>query len=142
MTEQEITAVLRAQAHIRARKRAMIYMALGKMENTLERSGVIIHPDVWAEYCRQSLAALLQPDFSQDLKSRVATIAKDLDENHQCRPAYGQAASAQRPAQTWLRPSGKDGNKARRRREPLRCRLILQCTDDRELPELGDLSSH
>lgn len=42
MTEQEIKAVLTAQAHIRARKRAVIHMALGEMEAALERSGVFM----------------------------------------------------------------------------------------------------
>lgn len=37
MTEQEIQAVLRAQAHIDSRKRAMISMALGKMKDVLKK---------------------------------------------------------------------------------------------------------
>ena len=48
MTEQEIEAVLTAQAHIRARKRAMILMALDEMKSALDRRGVSIHQDVWA----------------------------------------------------------------------------------------------
>ena len=78
MTEQEIEAVLTAQAHIRARKRAMIHMALGEMKSALDRGGVSIRPDVWAGYCRQSLAVLLQQDCAEDRKSRVATIARVL----------------------------------------------------------------
>lgn len=83
MTEQEIKAVLTAQAHIRARKRAVIHMALGEMEAALERSGVFIREDVWAGYCRQSLAMLLPQDCAEDPKGRVATIAKVLAENPQ-----------------------------------------------------------
>ena len=102
MTEQEIKAVLTAQAHIRARKRAMILMALDEMKSALDRRGVSIRPDVWAGYCRQSLAVLLQQDCAEDRKSRVATIAKVLAENPQYLGACARESSGQRPAQTSL----------------------------------------
>ena len=136
MTDQEIEAVLTAQAHIRARKRAMIHMALGEMKSALDRGGVSIRPDVWAGYCRQSLAVLLQQDCAEDRKSRVATIAKVLAENPQYRRSCARESSGQRPGQTWLQPSDTSGNTARRRPGLLRYRLILRCTDGREFPEL------
>lgn len=136
MTEQEIKAVLTAQAHIRARKRAMILMALGEMKSALDRGGVSIRPDVWAGYCRQSLAMLLPQDCAEDPKDRVATIAKVLAENPQYLGECAREPSGQRPAQTSLPPSDASRNTVRRRRGLLRCRLILRCTDGREPPEL------
>lgn len=100
MTEQEIQAVLRAQAHIDSRKRAMISMALGKMKDVLKKSGVVIHQSVWEEFCCQGREMLLQQGFDGDQSDRVATIAEVLDKNPQYLRGRFQAASGQHQAQS------------------------------------------
>lgn len=126
MTEQEIQAVLMAQAHIDSRKRAMISMALGKMKEVLKKSGVVIHQSVWEEFCCQGREMLLQQGFDGDQSGRVATIAEVLDKNPQYLRGRFQAASGQHQAQSSLRLFDKAGNKARRRRGFLRFRPLLQ----------------